>query len=251
MTMSRFTGKKVLVTGGNSGMGLETAKEFIREGAEVFITGRNKETLAAALKELGPKAKMAVSDAGNLNDIAALAETIKKEFGQLDAAFINAGIAEFAPLAELTERHYDAVFNTNVKGPLFLVQKIAPLFKNGGSIILNGSVAGEKGIPASSVYSATKAAIINLAKTLSADLLPQNIRVNTLSPGPIETPIFSRTGASPEEIKQMQAGFIAMVPAKRMGTSAEIAKAVLFLASSESSYIIGSNIAVDGGFAQL
>ncbi|MEK6555219.1 MAG: SDR family NAD(P)-dependent oxidoreductase, partial [Bdellovibrionota bacterium] len=145
--MSRFTGKKVLVTGGNSGMGFETAKEFIREGAEVFITGRNKETLTAALKELGPKAKMAVSDSGDLKDISALAETIKKEFGHLDAAFINAGIASFVPLEEVTEEHFDNTFNTNVKGPLFLVQKIAPLFKNGGSIILNGSVVAQMGFP--------------------------------------------------------------------------------------------------------
>ena len=142
--MARFTGKKVLVTGGNSGMGFDTAKEFIREGAEVFITGRNLETLTSAVKELGPKAKMLVSDSGSLKDIAILAETIKKEFGHLDAAFINAGIASFVPLEELTEKHFDETFNTNVKGPLFLVQKIAPLFINGGSIILNGSVVAQK-----------------------------------------------------------------------------------------------------------
>lgn len=249
--MARFTGKKVLVTGGNSGMGLETAKEFVREGAEVFITGRNPETLTAALKELGPNAKMAVSDSGNLSDIAALAETIKKEFGHLDAAFINAGIAHMVPLEEITEMHFDETINTNVKGPLFLVQKIAPLFKNGGSIVLNGSVVGMKGFANSTVYSASKAAIINLAKTLSTDLLAKGIRVNTLSPGPIETPIFGRMGFSEEKAKQMQKGMAAMVPLKRMGTTAEIAKTVLFLASSDSSFIVGSNIAVDGGVAQL
>ena len=249
--MSRFTGKKVLVTGGNSGMGFETAKEFIREGAEVFITGRNKETLVAALKELGPKAKMAVSDSGSLKDIALLAETIQKEFGHLDAAFINAGIAHFVPLEELTEKHFDDTFNTNVKGPLFLVQKIAPLFKTGGSIILNGSVVAQKGFPNSTVYSATKAAIVNLAKTLSTDLLGKNIRVNTLSPGPIETPIFARMGGTAEETKQTLDHMATMVPLKRLGTVKEIAKTVLFLASDDSSFIIGSDICVDGGVAQL
>lgn len=249
--MSRFTGKKALVTGGNSGMGLETAKEFIREGAEVFITGRNQESLTAALKELGPKAKMAVSDSGNLKDIATLAETIKKEFGHLDAAFINAGIAHFVPLEELTEKHFDETFNTNVKGPLFLVQKIAPLFKNGGSIILNGSVVAQKGFPNATVYSATKAAVVNLAKTLSTDLLSRGIRVNSLSPGPIETPIFSRMGGSADEVKHMQAGMASMVPLKRLGTPKEIAKTVLFLASEDSSFILGSDISVDGGVAQL
>ena len=249
--MSRFTGKKVLVTGGNSGMGLEAAKEFIREGAEVFITGRNQETLAKALKELGPKAKMALSDSSSLKDIAALAETIKKEFGHLDAAFINAGIANFVPLEEVTEKHFDDTFNTNVKGPLFLVQKIAPLFKNGGSIILNGSVVAQKGFPAASVYSATKAAVVNLAKTLSTDLLSKNIRVNALSPGPIDTPIFARMGGTPEQVKQTQARMASMVPLKRLGTVKEIARTVLFLASEDSSFIVGSDISVDGGFAQL
>ncbi len=249
--MSRFIGKKVLVTGGNSGMGLETAKEFVREGAEVFITGRNKETLEAAVKELGPRAKMAVSDSGSLKDIAILADQIKKEWGHLDAAFINAGIAHFVPLEELTEKHFDDTFNTNVKGPLFLVQKIAPLFKNGGSIVLNGSVVADKGFAAASVYSATKAAVVNLAKTLSTDLMSKNIRVNTLSPGPIETPIFSRMGGTPEQTKEMQAGMAQMVPLKRLGTTLEIARTVLFLASSDSSFIVGSNIAVDGGVAQL
>jgi NAD(P)-dependent dehydrogenase (short-subunit alcohol dehydrogenase family) len=249
--MGRFTGKKVLVTGGNSGMGLETAKEFIREGAEVFITGRNKETLAAAQKELGPSAKSMVSDSGSLKDIALLAEAIKKEFGHLDAAFINAGIAHFVPLEEITEKHFDDTFNTNVKGPLFLVQKIAPLFKNGGSIILNGSVVAQKGFPASSVYSATKAAVVNLAKTLSTDLMSKNIRVNTLSPGPIETPIFARMGGTAEQVKQTQDAMAEHVPLKRLGRVSEIAKTVLFLASDDSSFILGSNIAVDGGVAQL
>jgi NAD(P)-dependent dehydrogenase (short-subunit alcohol dehydrogenase family) len=249
--MNRFAGKKVLVTGGNSGMGLETAKEFIREDAEVFITGRNKETLTAALKELGPKAKMAVSDSGNLREIAALAETIKKEFGHLDAAFINAGVAQFVPLAELTEKHFDDTFNINVKGPLFLVQQIAPLFKNGGSIILNGSVVAQKGFPNSTVYSATKAAVVNLAKTLSTDLLSQKIRVNTLSPGPIETPIFGRMGGSADEIKQTHEHMASLVPLKRLGKVSEIAKTVLFLASDDSSFILGSDISVDGGIAQL
>lgn len=249
--MSRFAGKKVLVTGGNSGMGFETAKEFIREGAEVFITGRNQETLAAALKELGPKAKMAVSDSGSLKDIANLAETIKKEFGHLDAAFINAGIAHFVPLEEITEKHFDDTFNTNVKGPLFLVQKIAPLFKNGGSIVLNGSVVAQMGFPGSAVYSATKAAVVNMAKTLSTDLLSKNIRVNTISPGPIDTPIFARMGGTAEQIQQTHDHMAAQVPMKRLGTVTEIAKTVLFLASSDSSFILGSDISVDGGIAQL
>lgn len=249
--MARFTGKKVLVTGGNSGMGLETAKEFIREGAEVFITGRNAETLASALKELGPKAKAAVSDSGNLKEISALAAKIKAEFGHLDAAFINAGIAHFVPLEEISEKHFDDTFNTNVKGPLFLVQQIAPLFKNGGSIVLNGSVVAQKGFPNAAVYSATKAAVVNLAKTLSTDLLSKNIRVNAISPGPIATPIFARMGGTEEQVKQTENHMASMVPLKRLGTVSEIAKTVLFLASSDSSFIMGSDISVDGGIAQL
>lgn len=249
--MGRFTGKKVLVTGGNSGMGFEAAKEFIREGAEVFITGRNQETLAAAQKELGPNSKSAVSDSGSLKDIAALAVRIEKEFGHLDAAFINAGVAQFVPLEELTEKHFDDTFNINVKGPLFLVQQIAPLFKNGGSIVLNGSVVARKGFPASTVYSATKAAVVNLAKTLSTDLMSKNIRVNSLSPGPIETPIFARMGGNEEQVKQTHEQMASMVPLKRMGTVSEIAKTVLFLASDDSSFILGSDICVDGGVAQL
>ncbi len=249
--MSRFIGKKVLVTGGNSGMGFEAAKEFIREGAEVFITGRNKDTLASALKELGPKARMAVSDSGSLKDIAELAEAIKKEFGHLDAAFINAGVAQFVPLEEITEKHFDDTFNTNVKGPLFLVQKIAPLFKNGGSIVLNGSVVAQLGFPSSAVYSATKAAVVNLAKTLSTDLMSKNIRVNTLSPGPIDTPIFARMGGTAAEVQQTHQHMASQVPLKRLGTVREIARTVLFLASDDSTFIVGSDISVDGGIAQL
>lgn len=249
--MSRFVGKKVLVTGGNSGMGLEAAKEFVREGAEVFITGRNESTLKAALKELGPKAKMAVSDSGSLKDIAKLAETLQKEWGHLDAAFINAGVAQFVPLEELTEQHFDETFNINVKGPLFLVQKIAPLFKNGGSIVLNGSVVAQMGFPGTTVYSATKAAVVNLAKTLSTDLMSKNIRVNTLSPGPIDTPIFARMGGTADEVQQAHESMASMVPLKRLGTVNEIAKTVLFLASTDSSFIVGSDISVDGGIAQL
>ena len=249
--MSRFKGKKVLVTGGNSGMGLETAKEFIKEGAEVFITGRNETTLREALKELGHKAKMAVSDSGSLKSIAELANTIQKEFGHLDAAFINAGVATFAPLEENTEAMFDATFNTNVKGPLFLVQKLVPLFKNGGSIVLNGSIAGTSGIPNTTVYSASKAAVINLAKTLSVDLISKGIRVNTLSPGPIETPIFGRNGASAGEIQGIKEGMKSMVPLKRLGTVQEIARTVLFLASEDSSFILGADIVVDGGTSQL
>jgi NAD(P)-dependent dehydrogenase (short-subunit alcohol dehydrogenase family) len=249
--MNRFNGKKVLVTGGNSGMGLETAKEFIREGAEVFITGRNEKTLLAALKELGPKAKMAVSDSGNLKEIALLAKTIEKEFGHLDAAFINAGVAKFVPLEENTEELFDTTFNINVKGPLFLVQQLVPLFKDGGSIILNGSVAGTKGIPNATIYSATKAAVISLSKTLSSELVSKNIRVNTLSPGPIETPIFERNGTSAAEAQGTKDAMKSMVPMKRLGTVNEIARTVLFLASSDSSFILGADIVVDGGTSQL
>ncbi len=232
-------------------MGLETAKKFAREGAEVFITGRNSETLERALKELGPKAKMAVSDSGSLSEIAKLAETIEKEFGHLDGAFINAGVGKFSSLEENTEQLFDEVFNTNVKGPLFLVQKLVPLFKNGGSIILNGSIMGSMGMPNSTIYSATKAAVINLAKTLSSELVSKGIRVNTLSPGPIDTPIYARNGGSETEIRATKNGISQMVPLKRMGTSLEIARTALFLASSDSSFIVGSDIVVDGGMNQL
>jgi NAD(P)-dependent dehydrogenase (short-subunit alcohol dehydrogenase family) len=249
--MSRFAGKKILVTGGNSGMGLETAREFIREGADVFITGRDETTLKKAVQELGPKAKMAVSDSGSLKDIAKLAETLQKEFGHLDGAFINAGIAPFVPFDEITEQHFDQVITTNVKGPLFLVQKIAPLFKNGGSIVLNGSVVADMGFPNSAVYSASKAAMVNLAKTLSTDLMPRKIRVNTVSPGPIETPIFARMNLPEEQAQQMKNQISESVPLKRFGKTSQIAKTVLFLASDDSSFILGANIPVDGGLGQL
>lgn len=247
--MSRFTGKKVLVTGGNSGMGYDTAKLFVQEGADVFITGRDEATLKQAVKELGPNSRYVVSNAGDLKQITALAQKIESEFGHLDAAFINAGIATFASLDEINEEHFDSVFDTNIKGPLFLVQKIAPLFKNGGSIVLNGSIVAHMGFPNSVVYSASKAAMVNLAKTLSTELLSKNIRVNVLSPGPIETPIFKRPGSPMDDaaIDHMRS----LVPLQRLGKGEEIARSVLFLASQDSSFILGTELIIDGGMSQL
>ena len=246
--MSRLAGKIALITGGSTGIGLATAKQFVHEGAYVFITGRRESELARAAREIGRNVTGVQGDVANLDDLDRLFAQIKREKGKLDIVFANAGGAQFARLGEITEEHYDALFNGNVKGVLFTVQKALPLLPDGASIILNASTAASKApAPEWSVYSATKAAIRSFARTWTTDLQVRRIRVNAVSPGYTDTPPWHSVDAA-EELMKAIAGTI---PLGRFGTPDEIAKAVVFLASDESSYITGAELFVDGGFAQV
>src|SRR5437870_7008541 len=246
-----FEGKTPLITGGNSGIGLATAKEFVNEGAYVFITGRRDPELAAAVKEIGRNVSRLQGDVANLGDLDRLFAQITREKGSLDIVFANAGVAEYAALGSITEKRFDSIFDINVKGLLFTVQKALPLMPDGASIILNASIVASKGLPANSVYSATKAAVRSFARTWTTDLKDRRIRVNAVSPGPIDTPGLSDLLASSETGQQRRAMISNMVPLGRFGTPDEIAKAVVFLASDDSSYITGTELFVDGGFAQV
>jgi NAD(P)-dependent dehydrogenase (short-subunit alcohol dehydrogenase family) len=249
--MAKLEGKIALITGGNSGIGLATAKRFVNEGAYVFITGRRGSELAAAAKEIGRSVISVQGDVSNLADLDRLFAQIKREKGKLDIVFANAGVARFAPFGTITEELYDSIFDINVKGLLFTVQKALPLVPDGASIILNASVVASKGLTANSVYSATKAAVRSFARTWTTDLKERRIRVNAVSPGPIDTPglsdLAASTGAGEQRLKMIASG----VPLGRLGTPDEIAKAVVFLASDDSSYITGTELFVDGGFAQV
>jgi NAD(P)-dependent dehydrogenase (short-subunit alcohol dehydrogenase family) len=249
--MGKLEGKITLVTGGNSGIGLATAKQFVNEGAHVFITGRRDLELAAAVKEIGKNVSGVQGDVSNLDDLDRLFAQIKREKGKLDIVFANAGVARFARLGTITEEFYDSIFNTNVKGLLFTVQKALPLLPDGGSIILNSSVVGSKGLSMNSVYSATKAAVRSFARTWTTDLKDRRIRVNAVSPGSIDTPGLSDLLGSSETGQQRLQMIRNTVPLGRLGTPDEIAKAVVFLASEDSSYVTGIELFVDGGFAQV
>ena len=247
----KLEGKVALVTGGNSGIGLATAKQFVSEGAYVFITGRRDAELAAAVKEIGKNVTGVQGDVANLNDLDRLFAQIKREKGKLDIVFANAGVAKYAPFGTITEEFYDWTFDINVKGLLFTVQKALPLLPDGASIILNASIVASKGLPANSVYSATKAAIRSFARTWTTDLKARRIRVNAVSPGAIDTPGLSGLVGS-SEIGQQRLQMISTgVPLGRLGTPDEIAKAVVFLASDDASYVTGTEMFVDGGFAQV
>jgi len=246
--MGKLEGKIALITGGNSGIGLATAKQFVNEGAFVFITGRRDPELAAAIKEIGRNVTGVQGDVANLGDLDRLFGQIKREKGKLDIVFANAGGAlPLAPLGEITENHYDSLFNINVKGLLFTVQKALPLMPDGASIILNASIVASKGLPAWSVYSATKAAVRSFARTWTTDLKARRIRVNAVSPGFTDTAPWHSTEAAEESMKTISSS----VPLGRFGTPDEIAKAVAFLASDDSNYITGTELFVDGGFAQV
>jgi NAD(P)-dependent dehydrogenase (short-subunit alcohol dehydrogenase family) len=250
--MERLKDKVAVITGGNSGMGLATAQRFVAEGAYVFITGRRQSELDAAVKQIGGNNISGVQgDVSNMTDLDRLYATVKEQKGRIDILFANAGVGEFVPLGAITEEHFDKTFGINVKGILFTVQKALPLFQEGGSIILNASIAASKGVEASSVYSASKAAVRSFARTWTVDLKHRKIRVNTISPGPIDTPIFDSVAQTEEEINQIKANLVAAVPIGRMGSPDEIAKAVSFLASDDSSYITGIELCVDGGMAQI
>ena len=249
--MGKLEGKIALVTGGNSGIGLATAKQFVNEGAYVFITGRRDTELAAAVKEIGKNVTAVKGDVANLDDLDRLFAQIKRDKGKLDIVFANAGVAAYAPLGTITEEHFDTHFNINVKGVLFTVQKALPLLPDGASIILNASIVASKGFPANSVYSATKAALRSFARTWTMDLKDRRIRVNAVSPGPIETPGLKNLLASSDVGEQRANAMSSGVPLGRLGKPDEIAKAVVFLASDDSSFVTGTELFVDGGFAQV
>jgi NAD(P)-dependent dehydrogenase (short-subunit alcohol dehydrogenase family) len=249
--MGKLEGKIALITGGNSGIGLATAKQFVNEGAYVFITGRRDKELAAAVKEISKKATGIQGDVSNLADLDRLLAQIKQEKGKLDVVFANAGIAKYAAFGKITEDFYDSMFDVNVKGVLFTVQKALSLLSDGASIILNASIAGSKGLPTYSVYSATKAAVRSFARTWTTDLKDRRIRVNAISPGSIDTPAATDLLASSEVGEQRRKMVSTSVPLGRFGRPDEVAKAVVFLASDDSSYITGTELFVDGGLAQV
>lgn len=244
--MAKLQGKVAVITGATSGMALATAKLFVEEGAYVFITGRRQAHLDAAVKQIGKNVTGVQGDAGNLADLDRLFETVKGEKGHVDILFASAGVGEHnKPLEAITEKGFDDTFNVNVRGTLFTVQKAVPLMKDGGSIILNASIAGVKGIPGASVYSASKAAVRSFARSLTAEFKGRHIRINVISPGPIDTAIFEN---APE---QMRKAYVSMIPMGRFGESSEIATAALFLASNDSSFVTGIELTVDGGTAQV
>jgi NAD(P)-dependent dehydrogenase (short-subunit alcohol dehydrogenase family) len=249
--MGKLDGKIALITGGNSGIGLATANRFVSEGAYVFITGRRDSELAAAVKEIGHDVTGVQGDVSNLSDLDRLFAQIKQEKGRLDIVFANAGIAKYARFGKITEEFYDSIFDINVKGVLFTVQKALPLMPDGASIILNASIVASKGLLENSVYSATKAAIRSFARTWTTDLKDRCIRVNAVSPGAIDTPGLSDLLASSDAGEQRKKMISSSVPLGRFGTPDEIAKAVVFLASDDSSYVTGTELFVDGGFAQV
>lgn len=250
-TMGKLEGKIALITGANSGIGLATAKRFVNEGAYVFITGRREPELAAAVENVGRNVTGIQGDVSNLADLDRLFAQIKQEKGRLDIVFANAGIAKYGRFGTVTEELYDSIFDVNVKGLLFTVQKALPLLPDGASIILNASIVGSKGLSSNSVYSATKAAVRSFARTWTTDLKDRRIRVNAVSPGSTDTPGFDQLLGSSEVGKERLKMISSIVPLGRLGAPDEIAKAVVFLASDDSSYITGTELFVDGGFAQV
>jgi NAD(P)-dependent dehydrogenase (short-subunit alcohol dehydrogenase family) len=247
----RFKNKVAVVTGGNSGIGLATARAFAREGAKLAITGRSDTTLNAAQKELGPEVLVVKADMSRVSEIAASMAQIKERFGRIDALFVNAGVGRFVPFEEVTEEFFDETMATNLKGAFFTIQKAIPLLSRGAAVVLNASVNAHMGMPGSSVYGASKAAVVNLAKTLSADLLERGVRVNVVSPGPVTTPILDRMGLPEEQTRQIKEQITEQVPLKRFAHPDEIAAAVLYLASSESAFVVGTELVIDGGMIQL
>jgi len=249
--MQRLKGKRALITGGTTGIGIEMARQFVAEGATVAVTGLNEHTLSQARDLLGPGVQIMRSDAGDVPSQAQLAQRLKEKFGQLDVAVLNAGIGVFKPLDQWDEAAFDRSIAVNLKGPFFLLQALLPLLANPSSVLLTGSVNAHVGMATSSVYSATKAALRSLARTLSGELIQRGIRVNTISPGPVTTPIYAKLGLPPDALEQMSAAILGQVPAGRFGTPTEIAKAAVFLASDESAYAVGCELVLDGGFTSI
>jgi NAD(P)-dependent dehydrogenase (short-subunit alcohol dehydrogenase family) len=249
--MNRLAEKRALITGGTTGIGLETARRFLEEGARVAVTGTNPETLDEARRQLGANALVVASDASSVPDQAKLAATVRERFEQLDVLVLNAGIAALAPIEQWNEEAFDRSFALNVKGPFFLVQALLPVFAPRASIVLNGSVNAHLGMPNSSVYAATKAALISFVRTLSGELVGRGVRVNAISPGPISTPLYGKLGLSEGQLKQVVASIQGQVPAGRFGTAREIADAMVYLASDESAFTVASELLVDGGMSGI
>lgn len=249
--MGRLKGKVAVITGGNSGIGLATAVRFAREGARVIITGRDQATLDSAKELIGGATIALKNDQGDIKEGKALAALLTERGITLDAIFLNAGVAKFAPFEQIDEDLWDQTFNVNVKGAYFAIQALSPLLNPGAAIILNGSINAHIGMPSSSVYAASKAALISFAKTLSAELVGRGIRVNVVSPGPVTTPLYGRLGLETEQLSEMAAAIQAQIPLKRFGTPDEVASAVLYLSSPDAAFIVGTELIVDGGMSQL
>src|SRR5664279_3255579 len=249
--MSRLAGKRALITGGTTGIGLETARQFLKEGARVAITGTNPKTIEVARGELGDSVLIIPSDASDVRAQKTLATEIQQAFGGLDVLFINAGVADLRPVEKWDEAGFDRSFALNVKGPYFLVQALLPVFANPASIVINGSVNAHIGMANTTVYGATKAAVLSLIRTLSGELISRGIRVNAVSPGPITTPLYGKLGLSEADLQTVSASIQSQVPAGRFGNASEIAHAVVFLASDESAFTVGSEIQIDGGMGNV
>jgi NAD(P)-dependent dehydrogenase (short-subunit alcohol dehydrogenase family) len=249
--MKRFTNKIVLITGGTSGIGLETAQEFINEGAKVIVTGKHPQSVSEVAKMLGPDALAIAADVTKSAELDALVKVIEEKHGRIDVLFANAGIAKLAPLEDTSETLFDDVVNTNFRGAYFTIKKALSLLSDGGAVIFTTSWFVQAGIGGTSVVSATKAALRSLTRTLATELLPRKIRVNAVSPGVIETPLFGKLGVSQDTAKEIGTTLLQQIPMKRFGTPAEVAKAVTFLASGDASFITGVELAVDGGRTQL
>lgn len=245
--MSRMQGKRTLITGGTSGIGLETAKQFLAEGARVIVTGVNPDSIERTRGELGSEVLVLSADSASVAAQRALAQAVRDRYGELDVAFINAGVSAWMPIEAWTEDMFDHSFNINVKGPYFLFQALLPVFARPASVVLNTSVSAHAGVPTSSVYAATKAALLSMMKTLSGELIERGIRVNAVSPGPTQTPLYDKLGIPDAYRAQVNKDIAASIPIGRFGSPEEIAKAVLYLASDESGWTVGSEIVVDGG----
>ncbi|MGI9449616.1 MAG: glucose 1-dehydrogenase [Geminicoccaceae bacterium] len=249
--MSKFKNKVVVITGGSTGIGLATAHRFVAEGARVVITARNQEALDAAVEDLGERASGVQGDVADLSDLDRLFGLIKDRYGHIDVLFANAGIAPFTPVDTVTEEHFDSLFNVNVRGLFFTVQKALPLMSEGASIILNASVVAQMGLPKTSIYSATKAAVRSFGRTLAAELSSRGIRVNVVSPGLTETPLVTKLGLSADEVDAFGAEMVEQTPLRRTGKPDEIAATVAFLASDEASFFTGADLVADGGMIQV
>jgi NAD(P)-dependent dehydrogenase (short-subunit alcohol dehydrogenase family) len=249
--MNRLHDKRALITGGTSGIGLETARMFLAEGARVFITGRTNVSVAAAARELGSDVFALASDAGEPASQKELAAQVAQRFGGLDILFVNAGVVDMRPIEQFDSAAFDRSMAINVKGPYFLIQALLPHFAKPASIVLNASVNAHIGMPNTTIYSATKASLLSLARTLSGELVARGIRVNAVSPGPVDTPLYGKLGFSDEQLKAVAASIQAQVPAGRFATPTEIASAVVFLASDESAFAVGTELLLDGGMSTI